>query len=79
VAAGLDAATPAVAVERATRADERVIATTIAKLPARLAAEPPAGPIVVLIGRVFAEYLETALNEGISGRDAVQMRPAQRP
>ncbi|MFZ3361136.1 MAG: uroporphyrinogen-III C-methyltransferase, partial [Xanthobacteraceae bacterium] len=68
VAAGLDAATPAVAVERATRADERVIATTIAELPARLAAEPPAGPIVVLIGRVFAEYLDTALNRDFRPR-----------
>jgi len=34
VQAGLDPATPAVAVERATRADERVIAATIADLPA---------------------------------------------
>ncbi len=54
--AGLDAATPAVAVERATRSDERIIAATIAELPARLAAEPPSGPVVVLIGRVFADY-----------------------
>ncbi len=54
--AGLDAATPAVAVERATRNDERIIAATIAELPARLAAEPPSGPVVVLIGRVFADY-----------------------
>lgn len=55
--AGLDATTPAVAVERATRPDERIIAATIADLPARLAAEPPSGPVVVLIGRVFAEYV----------------------
>ena len=54
--AGLDPATPAVAVERATRADERVIAATIADLPARLAAEPPSGPVIVMIGRVFADY-----------------------
>ncbi len=58
--AGLDATTPAVAVERATRPDERIIATTIADLPARLAAEPPSGPVVVLIGRVFAEYVAAA-------------------
>ncbi len=56
LAAGLDPATPAVAVARATRADERVIAATIAELPARLAAEAPSGPVVVMIGRVFAEY-----------------------
>jgi uroporphyrin-III C-methyltransferase / precorrin-2 dehydrogenase / sirohydrochlorin ferrochelatase len=57
VQAGLDPATPALAVEQATRADERVIAATIADLPARLAAEPPSGPVVVMIGRVFAEHI----------------------
>jgi uroporphyrin-III C-methyltransferase/precorrin-2 dehydrogenase/sirohydrochlorin ferrochelatase len=58
--AGLDPSTPAVAVERATRSDERVIAATIADLPLRLAAEPPSGPVVVMIGRAFAEYVEAA-------------------
>jgi uroporphyrin-III C-methyltransferase / precorrin-2 dehydrogenase / sirohydrochlorin ferrochelatase len=58
--AGLVADTPAIAVERATRSDERVIAATIADLPARLAAEPPSGPVIVLIGRVFAEYVAAA-------------------
>jgi uroporphyrin-III C-methyltransferase/precorrin-2 dehydrogenase/sirohydrochlorin ferrochelatase len=69
--AGLDPATPAVAVERATRADERVVAATIAHLPQRLAAEPPSGPVVVMIGRVFAEYLEQAATNGAatSGRE----------
>ena len=56
LASGLDPATPAVAVARATRADERVIACTIADLPVKLAAEAPAGPVVVMIGRVFAEH-----------------------
>jgi uroporphyrin-III C-methyltransferase/precorrin-2 dehydrogenase/sirohydrochlorin ferrochelatase len=51
--AGLEPKTPAIAVASATRADERVIAATIAELPGRLAAEPPAGPVVVMIGRVF--------------------------
>ncbi len=60
VEAGLDPETPAVAVERATRPDERVIAATIADLPARLAAEPRSGPLVVMIGWVFAEYIEAA-------------------
>ena len=60
VQAGLDPATPAVAVERATRADERVIAATIADLPARLAAEPPSGPVVVMIGRALADYVAAA-------------------
>jgi siroheme synthase len=60
IGAGLDPATPAVAVERATRPDERVIATSIADLWRRLTAEPPSGPVIVMIGRVFAEYVEAA-------------------
>ena len=65
VEAGLGPATPAVAVEHATRTDERVIAATIAELPARLAAEPPSGPVVVLIGRALADYVaEAASSEG---------------
>ena len=78
VQAGLDAATPAVAVERATRPGERVIAATIAELPARLAAEPPSGPVVVMIGRVFAQYLETAASDRISASDACEMQPVRR-
>jgi uroporphyrin-III C-methyltransferase/precorrin-2 dehydrogenase/sirohydrochlorin ferrochelatase len=58
--AGLDPSTPAVAVASATRADERVIAAPIVDLPARLAAEPPSGPVVVMIGHVFAEHLKNA-------------------
>jgi uroporphyrin-III C-methyltransferase/precorrin-2 dehydrogenase/sirohydrochlorin ferrochelatase len=61
VQGGLDPQTPAVAVERATRPEERVVAATIADLPARLAAEPPTGPVVVMIGRVFAEYVAAGL------------------
>ena len=59
LAAGLDARTPAVAIARATRADERVIGGRIAALPARLAAEAPSGPVVVMIGRVFAAFAES--------------------
>ena len=66
VKAGLDPATPAVAVERATRADERVIAGTISDLPAKLAAEPPSGPVIVMIGRVFAQFVAEALREAQS-------------
>src|SRR5258707_8237447 len=54
IAAGLDAATPAVAVINATRPDETVIAATIADLAQHLAAAAVAGPAVVMIGRVFA-------------------------
>jgi len=56
--AGLDPHTPAVAVERATRADERIMAAGVAELPAQFAAAPPSGPVVVMIGRVFAEYMQ---------------------
>jgi uroporphyrin-III C-methyltransferase/precorrin-2 dehydrogenase/sirohydrochlorin ferrochelatase len=60
VQAGLDPATPAVAVERATRADELVIAATVADLPARLAAEALTGPVIVMIGRALTDYVAAA-------------------
>lgn len=63
ITSGLNPATPAIAVERATRADERVIAGTIADLPEKLAAEPPSGPVVVMIGRVFGDYVAAAAQE----------------
>jgi uroporphyrin-III C-methyltransferase/precorrin-2 dehydrogenase/sirohydrochlorin ferrochelatase len=59
LAAGLDPATPAVAVARATCPDERALSAAIADLPARLEAEAaslPTGPLIVMIGCVFAEY-----------------------
>jgi uroporphyrin-III C-methyltransferase/precorrin-2 dehydrogenase/sirohydrochlorin ferrochelatase len=55
IADGLDPATPALAVARATRADERMIAAPIVDLPARLAAAELPGPVVVMIGRAFAD------------------------
>jgi uroporphyrin-III C-methyltransferase / precorrin-2 dehydrogenase / sirohydrochlorin ferrochelatase len=54
-ARGLDAATPAIAVANATRADETVVAAPIAELPARLTAADLGRPVIVMIGRVFAE------------------------
>lgn len=54
VANGLDPATPAVLVERATCPDERSIAGTIGDLPAKVAADEPSGPCVILIGEIFA-------------------------
>ena len=63
ISAGLDPATPAIAVERATRADERVIAGTIGDLPEKLAAQPPSGPVVVMIGRVFGDYVAAATQQ----------------
>jgi uroporphyrin-III C-methyltransferase / precorrin-2 dehydrogenase / sirohydrochlorin ferrochelatase len=51
---GLDPATPAIAVSRATRADEASIAMPIALLPARLAEAGLPGPVLVMIGRVLS-------------------------
>jgi uroporphyrin-III C-methyltransferase/precorrin-2 dehydrogenase/sirohydrochlorin ferrochelatase len=62
-AAGLDPATPAVAVAHATRAEERTIAASISDLPAMLAAEAPSGPVIVMIGRVFADYGQETAGE----------------
>jgi uroporphyrin-III C-methyltransferase / precorrin-2 dehydrogenase / sirohydrochlorin ferrochelatase len=70
VAAGLDPQTPAVAVANATRQDERALAASIAELPALVADEASAGPVVVMIGRVFAEYVAAV---------AKVTEPARRP
>src|SRR5262249_35377656 len=54
IANGLDPQTPAVAIVKATRPGEAVVAAPIRDLPARLAELPP-GPVLVMIGRVFAD------------------------
>jgi uroporphyrin-III C-methyltransferase / precorrin-2 dehydrogenase / sirohydrochlorin ferrochelatase len=54
---GLDPATPAVAVARATRRDETRIAARIADLPRFLADRRPGGPVLVMLGRVFEDQL----------------------
>jgi uroporphyrin-III C-methyltransferase/precorrin-2 dehydrogenase/sirohydrochlorin ferrochelatase len=56
LAQGLDAQTPVIAVSRATRPDEQVVVGTLADMSARLAAEKPQGPLLVLIGRVLEGY-----------------------
>jgi uroporphyrin-III C-methyltransferase / precorrin-2 dehydrogenase / sirohydrochlorin ferrochelatase len=63
LAAGLDPATPAVAVARATRPDETVIAAPVAELPARLSAQAPGGPVLVLIGHVLADRAAESRDE----------------
>ncbi len=67
IAHGLDPTTPAVAIVKATRPGEAVVAAPIRDLPAHLAALPP-GPVLVMIGRVFAEIDATA--EQAPARDA---------
>lgn len=63
LAHGLDPATPVIAVSRATRPDEQVIAGTLGEMSARLADEKPQGPLLVLIGHVLARYREAAADQ----------------
>lgn len=51
---GIDPATPALLVERATCPDERTIFGTIESLPTMVAADEPSGPCLILIGAAFA-------------------------
>lgn len=60
---GLDRHTPAAAISRATRSDERVITGTVGDLPARLAAEPLPAPVVVLIGQALDEAATFSASE----------------
>jgi uroporphyrin-III C-methyltransferase/precorrin-2 dehydrogenase/sirohydrochlorin ferrochelatase len=59
---GLDPQLPAVAVARATRPDQAVIASAIANLPSRLAVEAPDGPVLVMIGQVFAAQVAAKMS-----------------
>ena len=59
IASGLDPDTPAVAMVKATRPGEAVVAAPIRDLPARLSELPP-GPVLVMIGKVFSE-IETVM------------------
>ena len=63
IAQGLDPATPAVAIANATRPDEMVVTSAIASLPAKLATLPQ-GPLIVMIGRVFAKTVLPACETG---------------
>ncbi len=66
LAHGIDAATPALLVERATCPDERRIAGTIASLPAKAEALAPSGPCLILIGAVFAAAAEADPAESLA-------------
>ena len=63
LAHGLDAATPAVAVANATRADETIVAGTIADIAQRVDAASPDGALLVLIGKVLAEVVEAQASD----------------
>ena len=55
IAQGLDPATPAVAVANATRADQTVVAATIATIADEIEASRLGSPVLVMIGRVLAD------------------------
>jgi uroporphyrin-III C-methyltransferase/precorrin-2 dehydrogenase/sirohydrochlorin ferrochelatase len=54
-AEGLDPQTPALAIARATRPDQAVVAAPIGDLPARLAQANLPGPVLVMIGHALGE------------------------
>jgi siroheme synthase len=60
VESGLAPATPAIAIENASRLDERVIHGTVGSLPALLRAQVGDGPVLVLAGEALAENTEAA-------------------
>lgn len=60
IAAGLDPATPAIAVQSATRPDEARVAATVATLPERLKELPKGGPVLVIVGHALGEALAGA-------------------
>jgi uroporphyrin-III C-methyltransferase/precorrin-2 dehydrogenase/sirohydrochlorin ferrochelatase len=64
---GLDPATPAVAVIRATRPDERRIAAPVGELSSRLD-EVKDGPVLVLIGQVLSGLLPAAEEVNVASR-----------
>jgi uroporphyrin-III C-methyltransferase/precorrin-2 dehydrogenase/sirohydrochlorin ferrochelatase len=53
-AEGLDPKTPAIAISRATRPDQQVVAAPIADLSAKIAAAELPGPVLVMLGRAMA-------------------------
>lgn len=61
LAAGLDPATPAVAMLAATRDDEARVVATIADLPDRLGELPAKGPVLVMVGHALGTALAQAL------------------
>ncbi len=69
IAAGLDPATPAVAIASATRAEERRIAAPVAALPDTLKTSAMVGPVLVMIGPTMAET--TGHSAGVTPRSAV--------
>jgi len=68
VEAGLDPATPAIAIENATRPEERVIHGTVAGLPRALRRHASEGPVLILAGSALAA--EAALCPNLTEAEA---------
>ncbi|MGE5534280.1 MAG: siroheme synthase CysG [Acidobacteriota bacterium] len=63
---GLDPRTPAVAVACATRPDQKVVMAPLAELPDRLAHADPHGPVLVMLGQVFADRGDTQAGSAVA-------------
>jgi uroporphyrin-III C-methyltransferase/precorrin-2 dehydrogenase/sirohydrochlorin ferrochelatase len=59
-AEGLDPTTPSLAISRATRPDQQVVAAPIGELPARVAAADLPGPVLVMLGRIIGRVGQRA-------------------
>jgi uroporphyrin-III C-methyltransferase/precorrin-2 dehydrogenase/sirohydrochlorin ferrochelatase len=56
---GLDPQTPALAIARATRPDQAVVASPVRELPSLLEKTPLPGPLLVVLGRIAGEHRAT--------------------
>lgn len=63
IAAGMDPATPAVAVENASKPNQRHLSGAIGEMPARLVAQEFGGPTLVIIGAVAAMAADSSASK----------------
>lgn len=61
MAQGRDAATPVAIIENGTRADQRVLITTLTQLSETVAREQPQSPALLLVGEVVRFYQEASI------------------
>jgi uroporphyrin-III C-methyltransferase/precorrin-2 dehydrogenase/sirohydrochlorin ferrochelatase len=71
MAEGLDPATPALAIARATRPDQAVVTAPIGELVARMEKAALPGPVLVMLGKAIAA---AAAQHGSAAGTAVQHR-----
>ncbi|MBV9557451.1 MAG: uroporphyrinogen-III C-methyltransferase, partial [Pseudolabrys sp.] len=69
IEAGLDPATPAVAIASATRREERQIAAPVASLPDKLRTSAMVGPVLVMLGPTMADTI--AHSADVTARSAI--------